>query len=54
MNPSSAMSAGRQASLLAKKQFVGIGSHTARRRIARADAIAQTIWKRWGVGIYGW
>ena len=54
MNPSTAVSAGRQASFLGKKQFSGIANATARRRIARADSIGQTIWKRWSVGIYDW
>ena len=54
MNPSSASAAGREAALLAKKQFKRLAHATARPRIARADAIAQVIWKRWGIGIYRW
>lgn len=54
MNPASAKGAGREAALLARKQFKHIASATLRRRIARADVIAATIWKRWGCGIYRW
>jgi len=54
MNPASARGAGREAALLARKQFKHIAKATLRRRVARADMIAATIWKRWGCGIYRW
>ncbi len=54
MTPSSAKQAGRVATLLATKQFNSIANSTKRRRIARARMIAETIWKRWSVGVYQW
>ena len=54
MNPASARGAGREAALLARKQFKHIAHATLRRRVARADTIAVIIWKRWGCGIYRW
>ena len=54
MNPPSAQQAGREAALLASKQFKGIASETKRRRVARARRIAETIWKRWSVGMRRW
>jgi len=54
VNPSSAKGAGREAALLARKQFKHIANATLRRRVARAHMIAAVIWKRWGCGIYRW
>lgn len=54
MNPASAQGAGREAALLARKQFKHIAKSTLRRRVARAEMIAATIWKRFGCGIYRW
>lgn len=54
MNPPSAAAAGREAALLARKQFKRIAKATLRRRVATADSIAETIWKRWGCGVYRW
>jgi len=52
MNPKSAKWAGAEAETLARKQFSGLSAETKRRRVAKANAIAQAIWNRWRVGIY--
>ena len=54
MNPSSMKAAGREARLLARKQFTRLANDTARRRISYVGLVAQKIWARWSVGVYRW
>ena len=54
MNPSNHRQAGRQAAMLVRFQLNGVSNATKRRRIARAEAIAIAIWKRWQLGPRRW
>ena len=54
MNPRNHWMAGRQAAELLERRLRHLSAETRRRHIRRADQIAQTIWKRWHVGVYRW
>ena len=46
--------AGRQARTLLASRLPGSRRGTVRQHLARAELIAQTIWRRWQVGPYQW
>jgi len=54
MNPASADVAGRQAYELMRRHFRGASAATKRRRYRVAALIAESVWKRWQVGVRRW
>ncbi len=54
MNPVNHEQAGRQTAMLVRFQLNGVSSATKRRRIARAEAVGEGIWKRWQLGPRRW
>ncbi len=54
MNPSSNKAAAWQARELFQRHYRGASHATKKRRHAIAAAIADSIWRKWHVGIYRW